>query len=117
MKLLDIENTIKNQLANIVKMLYSENIDIELVTNFDNDNFGDYSTNLAFKLANILKQDKNDIAQNIVSHISNIPFIKNIEVTNGYINFYFDTTFFYLLFADNYSNNYIYENNNESILL
>jgi arginyl-tRNA synthetase len=56
-------------------------------------NFGERSTNIAFKLAKILHKSPIKIAENLSAIINDkLPykFIRNSEVKNGYVNFYFD---------------------------
>lgn len=55
--------------------------------------FGERSTNIAFKMAKILHQSPMKIAENLSAKINEkLPykFIRNSDVKNGYVNFYFD---------------------------
>ncbi len=52
---------------------------------------GDYSTNIALKIAKIIKSNPIEIANEItkaLSHLSTEPLFENIEVVNGFINFH-----------------------------
>ncbi|AEH07062.1 arginine--tRNA ligase [Methanothermococcus okinawensis] len=53
-------------------------------------NLGDYSTNIAFRLAKLLKKSPMVIAEEIANSLKseNIEGIKDIKAVNGYINFF-----------------------------
>ncbi|MDY6820224.1 MAG: arginine--tRNA ligase [Deferribacterota bacterium] len=58
------------------------------------DEFGDFSTNIAFIVASKLKKKPYDVAKNIVDNIdSNL--VENIEVKNGFINIFLKKQFFH----------------------
>lgn len=76
---------------------YQEDIVIEVPNNKNN---GDYSTNLAMRLARLLKDNPLNIAKKLAESINNDMFIK-IEIANpGFINFFVNKN--YLL--DNINN-------------
>jgi DNA/RNA-binding domain of Phe-tRNA-synthetase-like protein len=52
-----------------------------------NDEHGDFATNIAFILAGRLKRNANEIATEIAKHIDNPEYIERTEVINGFINF------------------------------
>ena len=54
---------------------------------------GDYSTNVAMRLASVLKKKPLDIANEIVSHIEDDDFSKVEAVVPGFINFYLSPTY------------------------
>lgn len=81
-----MKKEIITELANVIKEL-NANVDIEVTKPKDSVN-GDFSSNIAMKLAKILKKNPLDIAQDIVSKINNDNFI-NVEVkAPGFINFF-----------------------------
>ncbi len=86
---------ISNQLIDIIKSVLKEKYEFE-----DNDNLimieipkekihGDYSTNIAMRLAKVLHNSPINIANGIKDLFLNYPLIKNVEVVNpGFINFF-----------------------------
>ena len=60
----------------------------------DNKN-GDYSSNVAMKLARVLKKNPMVIAQEIISNINEKEIIKVEAVNPGFINFYLDKSYLF----------------------
>jgi len=81
---------IREELKNLVKQaLPPEVSDIEIdIEQPENKEFGDYSTNVAMKIAKILKKNPLEIAEDLKSKITS-DFFEKIEVAKpGFINFY-----------------------------
>lgn len=58
-----------------------------------NPQFGDYSTNIALKLAKPYKQSPMEIAQSLKSKLAALPFLDKVEVAPpGYLNFFLKRT-------------------------
>jgi arginyl-tRNA synthetase len=74
---------IKNQIKKVVK----EDIEFEVVAS-EKEEFGHYSTNIAFKLAPVLKKSPDEIAQKLSKEILAVNHKKFISVgyLNGFIN-------------------------------
>ncbi len=51
------------------------------------ENFGDFSLDIAFRLAKKLKKNPNEIGIEVAEILKTLEFIKNVEVVNGYVNF------------------------------
>lgn len=96
MKLQQLKENIKKELSNVLfKLEYNDMIDeIVLETPKDKSN-GDYSTNLAMKLAKPLRKNPYIIAEEIVENINKDGlFIAKIELARpGFINLYLDKSF------------------------
>lgn len=50
--------------------------------------FGDFSSNLGFRIAKHLKMSANEVVERIVQHIPPSPLVETIQVHRGYVNFY-----------------------------
>lgn len=84
---LNIKNYIKNQLKELTaNKIDSQEIEI---TPTSNQNFGDYTTNIAFKLAKKLRKTPKQIADQLITQLPQKHF-KKIENVNGFINFWLD---------------------------
>ncbi|HOV91281.1 MAG TPA: arginine--tRNA ligase [Syntrophorhabdaceae bacterium] len=69
---------------------FTYEVDIEPIVEIPRENeFGDYSTNIAFILAPKVKKSPLDIAKTLVEHIDDKAFLEKTEVAGrGFINFY-----------------------------
>lgn len=74
---------IKKELEKIIK----EKIEIDVVAS-EKEDFGHYSTNVAFKLAPSLKKSPLEIAKDLASKLKNKEFAKVEAVAPGFINFW-----------------------------
>jgi arginyl-tRNA synthetase len=82
----ELEIELKTKIANLFPQLASQ-INIELVSNLNKD-FGEYSTNVAFKLAAKLVVKPEKVARQIVEYWGNNPSKVEIKFCDlGYINF------------------------------
>jgi len=87
---------IRNKIANALSLLYSSynevaTIDIE-INRTTNKTHGDLYTNIAMKLAKIVKKNPLIIAEEIRDHITlNNEIVKIESVAPGYINFFIST--------------------------
>lgn len=70
----------------------TSSLDVVVEVPKDSSN-GDYSTNVAMRLASVLKKKPLDIANEIVSHIEDDDFSKVEAVVPGFINFYLSPTY------------------------
>ena len=84
-----IQNVIKETLT---KLNLTVDIDIIILEPKKKEN-GDYSTNIALKLAGVLKEDAMKIATDISQNISSIQFSKVEVVQPGFINFFVNKTY------------------------
>jgi len=88
-----IKNQIVEALTIAVKKLgvIDEPISLERPTNID---FGDYTSNIAMKLAKRLKANPFDLANKIINNLPKINGVTNVIVVKpGFINFIFDQKF------------------------
>ena len=87
---------IRNKITNALRLLYSSynevaTIDIE-INRTTNKTHGDLYTNIAMKLAKIIKKNPLNIAEQIRDHITlNDKIVKIESVAPGYINFFIST--------------------------
>ena len=111
-------NNIKQLLKNTINKKYSEIIGSQQV-NFtversNNDKHGDLSSNIALKLASILKKSPTVIAENIVKEIQNKnEIIENIEIVKpGFINFFIKNSYYQNIVEEVLSKNRKYKKTN-----
>lgn len=111
-------NNIKQLLENIIDKIYSDIIDGHQV-NFtverpNNDKHGDLSTNIALKLASVLKENPILIAETIVKEIKDKnEIIEKIEIVKpGFINFFIKDNYFQNIVEDVLSENRNYKKSN-----
>ena len=87
---------IRNKIANALRLLYSsynevESVNIEINRTTDKSH-GDLYTNIAMKLAKIVKKNPLIIAEEIRDHITlNNEIVKIESAAPGYINFFIST--------------------------
>lgn len=94
-----MEELIRDKLNNVAKELIG---DEELLNNFSyevdvpkNYKFGDFTTNIAMKIASILKTSPKKVAEDIVKRFQ-ADFIEKTEIAGvGFINFFVSKDFFY----------------------
>ena len=65
-----------------------------LVEHPEKQSNGDYSVNIALKLAKIVKKNPQEIAKDICAKIKVSRTIKGIEAVSGFVNFYLSESFF-----------------------
>jgi len=74
------------ELVELIPEEYKDKVEITLPPN---PQFGDYSTNIALKLAKPYKQNPLEVANSLKPVLSKLPFLEKIEVvTPGYLNFF-----------------------------
>lgn len=86
---------IKSKIEAYLKNAVKENIDIEVFAP-ENEKFGHYSTNVALKLAKLLKQNPMEVAEAIIKKLKteNLKLFEKIEVVApGFINFFLKSEF------------------------
>ncbi len=76
------------------KLLYLNDVD-KIFTIPNQQNYGDYSTNIALLLSKKLKKSPRDVATEIISNLEyDKSVIKKIDIAGpGFINFYFSTSY------------------------
>lgn len=111
-------NNIKQLLENTINKIYSDIIDDQQV-NFtverpNNDKHGDFSSNIALKLASVIKKNPILIAENIVEEIKDKnKMIEKIEIVKpGFINFFIKDSYFQNIVEDVLSENRNYKKTN-----
>ncbi|MCS7183905.1 MAG: hypothetical protein NZ866_00975 [Patescibacteria group bacterium] len=60
-------------------------------------NYGDYYSNFLFLLSKELKTTPKDIFEKIKTKLQKFPLIKNVDIFNGYLNFFIKNIFFRIL--------------------
>lgn len=90
---MDIKNDLKVLIKDALKKIeidYDEII-VEVPKNKEN---GDFSSNIAMKLAKILKDNPTNIAKKIVDNIDKKDIVNEIKIVNpGFINFYLNNSY------------------------
>jgi arginyl-tRNA synthetase len=116
-----IQNLLKEALKNIQD--YSKDLNLNGLTFYvvvqDNPHFGDFSTNIAFQLASLVKDKPINIALKIVKSI-NSELVDKVEVKGGgFINFFMKPSFFQKFLYDflNASNVLLNKKNNDKKIL
>ncbi|ENN96050.1 arginyl-tRNA ligase [Methanocaldococcus villosus KIN24-T80] len=107
---------IKEELKEAIKDLIGEDVEIVKTPNID---FGDYSTNVCFKLAKKYKKSPFEIANELVKKLENLKIkgIKDIKAVNGYINFYIDYPKLLSHLYNNTINKPLFEKKEKKIIL
>lgn len=82
-----MEELLKEEITRILNSLGIDNVDVEISKPAREEN-GDFSCNIALKLAKSLHKSPMEIAENIVSKISNENIIKVDVAAPGFINFF-----------------------------
>ena len=89
-----MKESLKLKLEKIINSLYNIEDSVE-VTIPNNSEFGDFSTNIALKLAKKLGKSPATIAEEIIANIK-LSTIKNSEIKMpGFINFFVDNSYLY----------------------
>jgi len=92
-----IEQEIQKAILNGIKTTYPKAVislgDI-LVEKINNPIHGDFSTNIAFKLARQLKKSPRDINFDLSMNIASPTFIENASYSEGFLNFKISNTYF-----------------------
>ncbi|ABR56679.1 arginine--tRNA ligase [Methanococcus aeolicus] len=85
----NITNILIKKIEELTETIYDETIRLEEPPSIS---LGDYSTNISFKLAKLLKKSPMVIAEELTNLLisENIEGIKEIKAVNGYINFFID---------------------------
>lgn len=83
-----MKEVIKKNLEKIILEKFYLQIEVNVFPSL-NENFGDYTTNIAFLLAKKVKKSPKEIFQIIVNNFSEKQ-IKKIEFVNGFINFWLE---------------------------
>jgi arginyl-tRNA synthetase len=85
----NITNILIKKIEELTEIPYDETIRLEEPPSIS---LGDYSTNISFKLAKLLKKSPMVIAEELTNLLisENIEGIKEIKAVNGYINFFID---------------------------
>ncbi len=93
--------TIKQLLENTINEIFSESVNNQSIDfsieRPNNDKHGDFSSNIALKLASVLKNNPMIIAKNIVEEIQkkNVESVDNIEIVKpGFINFFINNNYY-----------------------
>ena len=75
---------IKDRIRDILDELVVE--DVPYSVEIPNESFGDYSTNVAMKLAGRLKKNPLEIANSLKDRLCGYDMFDSVEVVNGFIN-------------------------------
>jgi len=114
-----IEDKIKNEIISRVEIGYpgikisSKDIDI---TRPNTSDFGDFSTNISFKIAQQLKKKPNEIATDLAKEINSWDMAEKAEAVNGFVNIFLKKEIFHGMLQQilnekkNYGNNDLYKN-------
>lgn len=81
-----LRERIEEKLAEIIEKNFGLKADFYLEESAG-ENFGDYSTNILFKLAKELKKNPAELGEKIVAQLSNFDLLEKAEVQKGFLNF------------------------------
>jgi arginyl-tRNA synthetase len=85
---MNIKSNIKEVIIKSLEKMNVFDIDVEIEIPSDKSN-GDYSSNVAMKLASLLKQNPREIANKIKENIEDNKYIDKIDIAGpGFLNFY-----------------------------
>jgi len=96
---MDIENILKQKIAQTVNHLYQSELassDVE-INSTPNSDFGDFATNVAMKLTKTLRKNPIEIANEIAAHLNteSKEYVEKMEVAKpGFINFYIKDAYY-----------------------
>ena len=90
-----IKTTITESLKKAIEEIFKLSDTEPSVVESPNKQFGDYSTQVAFQLAKILKNDPKKIASDIKNALEGNNNFEKIEVVGGYINFFLKNEFYH----------------------
>ncbi|MHB1864908.1 MAG: arginine--tRNA ligase [Candidatus Saccharimonadales bacterium] len=80
-----MKDQLQELISQLIQQLYNIKIDVEI--DRPSEEFGDYSTNVALKLANTLKKSPSSIANEIVDKLKTSQLIQRVSVADpGFIN-------------------------------
>ena len=85
-----LNKSIKRAYPNL--KLNEKELEYSIIMSIDNE--WDISSSIAFRIANSLKHNPKDIAENIMANIESSPLIETTSVLNGYINVKFNISLF-----------------------
>ena len=89
-----MKEKIKRIIAEVLEEMEVDLSSVDIVVEIPNaSSNGDYSTNVAMRLASVLKKKPLEIAEDIASKIKDIDFAKVEAVAPGFINFHLSTTY------------------------
>jgi len=81
-----LKKKLAKELSTLVPAEYRDKVEITLPPNPE---FGDYSTNLALKLAKSFKKSPLEVAESLKRKLEELSFLEKIEIVSpGYLNFY-----------------------------
>ena len=85
-----IRNEIKKLIKQAVKTHWDVDLELdEIKIDYPPEDFGDYSTNIAIKMAKIAKSNQMEAAEDIAEHLRKSDLFEKIDVVRpGFINFY-----------------------------
>jgi len=87
-----MKETLRKKINLAIKKLFKIEIDQYDISVPEREDFGDFSTNIAFLLSKKLKKNPREIADALVGAIHELPLreIQKIESCDGFINFFLD---------------------------
>lgn len=89
-----MKEKIKKIVAELVEKMDVDTSSLDIVVEIPKDSSnGDYSTNIAMRLASTMKKKPLDIAKEIAGNIEDIDFTKVEAIAPGFINFYLSPTY------------------------
>ena len=93
---MDIINKIEKLIESSLEALGIDNSNVEIEVEAPVDSsYGEYSTNIAMRLASSLKKNPMEIAQNIVDSLGEDIDIEKVDIANpGFINFHLSNRYF-----------------------
>uniref|UniRef100_A0A7C2NZC8 Arginine--tRNA ligase n=1 Tax=candidate division WOR-3 bacterium TaxID=2052148 RepID=A0A7C2NZC8_UNCW3 len=81
-----LRERIEEKLKEIIEKNFGLKADFYLEESAE-ENFGDYSTNILFKLAKELKKNPAELGEKIVEQLSDFDLLEKVEVQKGFLNF------------------------------
>ncbi|MEO0258628.1 MAG: arginine--tRNA ligase [candidate division WOR-3 bacterium] len=80
-----LREKIENEIREFIQKEFKQEVDFFLEESKD-EKFGDYSTNLPFKLAKELKRNPSEIGELIANRLNSLSFIEQAKIEKGFLN-------------------------------
>ncbi|KAA0257412.1 arginine--tRNA ligase [Deferribacter autotrophicus] len=116
-----MENTIRSILESSLEKIGVKDFDDFIVEVPKRSENGDFATNVALKLAKVLKKNPREIAEKIISFIEDNDVIEKVEIAGpGFINFFINKKFYENIIKNILENNeyfFLDYGNNKRVLL
>ncbi len=98
--MLNIFDYLREKVSKAVSKVTDDVVSFDIET-VKNEQFGDFSTNIAMQLTKLLRDNPRNIATKIVENFEEDSFIAKVEIAGpGFINFFLSDEFYYSFLSD-----------------